>query len=581
MRQFYVMGAALTVLSAFSLSTQAQQTTVDYIKVSPANGATMKTFSQIEVSLPVVDWTFESQFWPNMEKLAEFSVTKDGEPVAQIAGFGEASGDEEGNMIFPMILSETIAAEGEYSFTLPEGLFAQMKWDDYNEDYVMMEDGVITAEYSAKITIDPNAKTPVDNYTLAPADGSILEEISLVSIAFPEIANGSYFDSWMFPSATFTNGETTFEGRISYDWDHEEDYVVMNIIPVNADDDEAPITDAGKWTLTIEAGTFTYKGDANVEITAEYTIGSTPASNTFDIISSDPANGDAVKTFSMITVEVPVLDLNFETIPGPDESKFEDAIVTHNGETVANVIGIGEMMMNDEATSFLLPLVFSDALKEAGEYTVFLPEGFIGSLKWDDDITGYIIDPDGKCSAAFTATVTVDPNVKTPVENFIITPADGSKVSEISTIYVGFPEIPYGSYFDEWDFLMTTFSNGETTIEGAVSYDWNNEEDYLVMSIAPINEDWDNVSISTPGKWTLTIPEGTFTYKGNVNPETIVVYEIESSSPNSINGVEAAATSRQVISIDGKLIFKNASDDQIKSLDKGIYVINGKKVVVK
>ncbi|MDE7114960.1 MAG: hypothetical protein K2O56_00865, partial [Muribaculaceae bacterium] len=51
------------------------------------------------------------------------------------------------------------------------------------------------------------------------------------------------------------------------------------------------------------------------------------------------------------------------------------------------------------------------------------------------------------------------------------------------------------------------------------------------------------------------------------------------------SGVEDVLTGKDnkftVVSIDGKLLYKDASSEQIKALDKGIYIINGKKVVIK
>ena len=46
----------------------------------------------------------------------------------------------------------------------------------------------------------------------------------------------------------------------------------MKVTPVDANEEEAPITEEGKWTLTIAAGTFVLNGNSNAEITAEFTV---------------------------------------------------------------------------------------------------------------------------------------------------------------------------------------------------------------------------------------------------------------------------------------------------------------------
>ena len=161
MNRIYTIGASLAMLASISFSATAQQSTVSF-GVDPADGATVKTINRIVLTLPCVDDTYESQLWPDMEKAATIAVLKGDETGATFESFDEATGDDEGNIIFPIILSDDVTGAGEYTFSLPEGLFVQMRWDDSADDMVAVTDGKITEAYTAKVTVDPIEHTALE-----------------------------------------------------------------------------------------------------------------------------------------------------------------------------------------------------------------------------------------------------------------------------------------------------------------------------------------------------------------------------------------------------------------------------------
>ncbi len=72
-------------------------------------------------------------------------------------------------------------------------------------------------------------------------------------------------------------------------------------------------------------------------------------------------------------------------------------------------------------------------------------------------------------------------------------------------------------------------------------------------------------------------------YIDNVQPspsfETVYTLSKESSG---VEGIQAGADGKYtVVSIDGRVIFTDGSYDRVKSLDKGIYIINGKKTIIR
>lgn len=572
MRLNYAFGAALSLLSVAGLSASAQQTTVDYLNVTPADGAVLKSLSQIVFTLPTVDDTFETMLNPDESKLEDVAVLKDNQKVASFAEFGEATGDDEGNMIMTLILSETIAAEGEYTISIPEGLFVQMNW----EDFTIVEDAKITAAYNATFTINPTLKSPVDNYILTPANGTKVSEISEITIGFPEIPASTMFDGWEFPNATFTNGENSIEAIISYDWNSEEEYRVMKLTPINADEEENPITEAGNWTLTIEEGTFTLKGESNAEITAEFIVETVPTASTVDIVAVSPTDGETVKSISQVLFTLPVVDLTYETMLNIDMEKASEFAVLKGDVKVAGFGELGEGGEDLEG-NMTIPVILSSAVTEDGEYTISIPEGMFAQMEWNDEAGDMVIMKDGKITAAYTANVTVNSSIKAPVESFNVTPEDGSKVSQISEVFIGFPEISASTMFDGWEFQNATFSDGETSIEAIINYDWNSEEEYRVMKVIPVNENEEETPITAAGTWVLTIEKGTFVLDGDESPEITATFTIENSS-TGIDEINAAYNENlKIFSIDGKTIPASG----LNSLENGVYIINGKKMVVK
>lgn len=83
------------------------------------------------------------------------------------------------------------------------------------------------------------------------------------------------------------------------------------------------------------------------------------------------------------------------------------------------------------------------------------------------------------------------------------------------------------------------------------------------------------------GNYVLNIPAGMFyiSEDGDVeNPEWTVIWSIGTSA---ISGVFSDSASFDVYDICGRSVFKNGTPDQINQLTTGVYVINGKKVLIK
>lgn len=89
-----------------------------------------------------------------------------------------------------------------------------------------------------------------------------------------------------------------------------------------------------------------------------------------------------------------------------------------------------------------------------------------------------------------------------------------------------------------------------------------------------------NQEVTEEGEYTLTIPAGYFLVgEANVESEEMSFsYTVKTTSVNSIIGDEGAA---DVYTIQGVKLYEKVSVDVISNLEKGLYIINGKKVMIK
>lgn len=197
-------------------------------------------------------------------------------------------------------------------------------------------------------------------------------------------------------------------------------------------------------------------------------------------------------------------------------------------------------------------------ITEAGSYTVNVPQDF------------FMLGTDMQTSTS-----------KATTANYIIkgseTPADVTISPEAGEV----TEIP--------ERLTVTFAKYETvsnlndptlTDENGNSYPVHFEYGIEFNQLDVI---LDNGAITAAGTYTLTIPVGAVELgdPDNVNTEEIVfVYVI--GIPDSINSIIGTENGKaNVYSINGTLLLHDADATAIKALSKGLYIINGKKVVIK
>lgn len=164
-------------------------------------------------------------------------------------------------------------------------------------------------------------------------------------------------------------------------------------------------------------------------------------------------------------------------------------------------------------------------------------------------------------------------NILVPTE---VTPADGSTVKSIATVELTV-DSKYGVGELNTNNVITVKKDGAETsnISAAIDYATGDDMNKMMITFTP--------EITEDGTYTVVIPEETFyDLDGNLfNPELTYTFIVDKST--NIGGVEVEDANAvvEVYSVDGCLVSKGKKADVMKKLVKGIYIINGQKVVIR
>lgn len=164
-------------------------------------------------------------------------------------------------------------------------------------------------------------------------------------------------------------------------------------------------------------------------------------------------------------------------------------------------------------------------------------------------------------------------NILVPTE---VTPADGSTVKSIATVELTV-DSKYGVGELNTNNVITVKKDGAeaSNISASIDYAAGDDMNKMMITFTP--------EITEDGTYTVVIPEETFyDLDGNLfNPELTYTFIVDKST--NIGGVEVEDANAvvEVYSVDGCLVSKGKKADVMKKLVKGIYIINGQKVVIR
>ncbi len=347
----------------------------------------------------------------------------------------------------------------------------------------------------------------------------------------------------------------------------DEDMCSIKLVIVAQDDQGAYVGNAAGNDFPTYEGPVTASKVSNEDI--PYTF------------ETDPFSGEEVESLSEITVTISgktadddsdefVELVDDEDISGikvyavdADGNITGDAVATGKGDDYTPLYYVDE---DGEETDYKYGFTFSlnNTITDEGDYVIVIPEGFFycGSLT--------------NLSLVDSIHVTVKQTVE---YELTFTPADGDEVTSLSSITIteaNGQELALQGYEDD---VIVTNSEGTTVTQGTYyaidvededcEYVLRDENGTIYGFIVPFDD-----TITDAGEYTITIPEEFVIYgEGSTEGNEAIKITVTVGETNGISSITLRAT--------GDDKFYNISGQRVTSPRNGVFILNGKKVLVK
>ena len=358
-----------------------------------------------------------------------------------------------------------------------------------------------------------------------------------------------------------------------------------------------PITANGNYVLIVPKYFFAigeeFEGASSNLTTFEYIVdnGETPSDVVYDItpVEVAPASGSNVAAINDIVLTF--ADATFYPMNG-SAPQIQLYAKEGPGATLLQSIDFyneSQFSMNDDWNPTVYTIHFEEVIAD-GEYEVVIPQGLFCDIEYDESE-----GKSGHANAEIVLNYTIGSTSVPSKADFSIlpvsvTPADNTTVAEISTVTVEFGEVVFPMQYFEG--LAVTFAEG-------VLYKVSDEGEEEISSVEPVDNPaavWFNPMIydfhfkvvTDNGQYKVVIPKGTFGddpflgsdgEEGKANAEIILYYAIGETV--GVDAIVAGDSVINVYDINGVQILKNANVEAAKELKSGLYIINGKKVMIR
>ena len=293
------------------------------------------------------------------------------------------------------------------------------------------------------------------------------------------------------------------------------------------------------------------------------------------LTSVEPENEAVVKELSSITIsneKNKTMFLSYNAAEKP-------AIVSRNGTTVLD----DPTFSDDEKTATFT----FETITEPGNYTLIIPKYYFN--------IGTEFEGTSCNRTTFVYTIEGDEEPDTGVAEDLIPTAsiqDNGSYGTLSEIVLTFSETALSDFdFETWDPIApgtlyravvtsardTQFEEIET-INPKANDDFEPNE-YTYTFSSPLTEKGTYKFVIAANQFYNQAYDESGHEKGSVSPELVYNFTIGDGT-----GVESILTENgvaNVYDIAGRMVLENADAAQIKALNAGVYIINGKKYVVK
>ena len=465
-----------------------------------------------------------------------------------------------------------IVAEGSYKIYFPTGTFV------FGEQYESVNSRSLYSGFQITGNLDDTPDDPVVDPAeqevflydaVSPEDGSTVASLEVIRLTYPEYINTTGKDAIVYNKAdqsVVSDVQILFDPE---DWNQ----VILELLD--------PVTVAGEYEIVIPSRAicsdefFETDGKAgicNPEIRLSYTVDPNGA--------VDPVDPQEALEYSKVTpVENSTVE-SLETIIiafGEPVTCEDFEVNVYDADDAIVATGVGR---TDYMEPTLIVVTLNDPIKVNGVYDVVIPAHVIVNGDYYESEGA-----EGLCNPEYHFIYTVkasdnpgdDPALQEVFNYTSVDPASGSELSELSKISFIFPDVVM-----TWNTTAYVYKadavDADPVAEAVIS--WDMMDDYLI-----------NVTLKTPiaedGSYVVVIPARSICddafymsegKNGICNPEIRLNYTV-SNSVSVATVIEAVNC--DIFDIQGNIVLRNASSADLKTLSKGIYIIGGKKVVVK
>ena len=478
-------------------------------------------------------------------------VTKDDYIYSIVVKATDAETGEELNDENPQVDGVTWFS-GQYSFDMPCATGRWLKTELGVEDINPVDGAYVTKLERVYFTM--NGATDTDGYYIK-TDGAATA--ALYNEAGEKVAYATLWQDDEKGAAEYTGQGVYMDGTTRYFY--------AELTDLDGNGTPVIITEPGKYTLKIEAGSI---GDGSFDYTYPW-MGSSPGSE------RGACNPEFNWTFNVVDHLVTVESVDPEPYSASGEYNDEvPAEITVNfseeGVTVNDIIyqsgviptrtPITEYKMDGKTLTFELP----GAATSQRSVTVTINANAANGQPISYGLT------DEEIIEGLYGINLVYQMRKDILVPETVTPAEGESVEALEEITLKFDQNAYYTDYETTLELKDADGNTVTTATPEVGAD----DTEIVLLLNPV--------VTTPGEYTLTIPaEAIYDLDGiNYNPELTLKFTVGSSV--GINGIKVSADGTvKVYTIDGVYVGQGKAADMLGKLAKGVYIVNGTKVVVK
>ncbi len=318
-----------------------------------------------------------------------------------------------------------------------------------------------------------------------------------------------------------------------------------------------------------DADGYVVKGNSGVNAASCFLYSTECNLGAAELTLLSPSEDEMLEEISSITIG------NSDNLAMSNGYQSKPEIRTLQGEVVRTLEFPDDSELGGKSITFQV----TPAITEGGVYVVFFP-------KWAITL-GTEMSGSSSRTTTFRLTVSdkgtadLDPTLNPET----VDPAEGD-VKSIKNVTLTFPE---GTIVT----IPSYDVNGRTTQLKASLYKVDAARNQVLLEEATPEFDFDVLELclikfkneyTEAGTYVLEIPEGAISHGDSkkVNPALSYTYTIAEDPGVGVETVETAEALRgDVYTTAGVLVLRNADAEAVKTLERGIYIINGKKFVVK